>query len=69
MACVQLGDTFANLLGNLTAARAWFTRASRLVADQPPCLEQGWVAVAAMCCDVADPDELLAASEGSCSRW
>lgn len=68
MACVQLGDTFANLLGNLTAARAWFTRASRLVADQPPCLEQGWVAVAAMGCDVADPDELLAASELALDR-
>jgi hypothetical protein len=27
MACVRLGDTFANLMGNLTAARAWFTRA------------------------------------------
>jgi tetratricopeptide (TPR) repeat protein len=68
MACVRLGDVFANLMGNLTAARAWFTRAQRLVADQPPCLEQGWVAVAAMGCDVNDPDELLAAAELALDR-
>jgi len=63
MACVRLGDVLANGLGNLTAARAWFARARRLVADEPPCLEQGWVAVAAMGCEVDDPDELLAAAE------
>lgn len=68
MACVRLGDTFANLMGNMTAARAWFTRARRLVADQPPCLEQGWVAVAAMGCDVDDPAELLAAAELALDR-
>jgi tetratricopeptide (TPR) repeat protein len=68
MACVRLGDTFANLMGNVTAARAWFTRARRLVADRPPCLEQGWVAVAEMGCDVADPDELLAAAELALDR-
>ena len=48
LACVRLGDVFANLMGNLTASRAWFARARRLVADQPACLEQGWVAVAAI---------------------
>lgn len=68
MACVRLGDTFANLMGNITASRAWFARARRLVADEPPCLEQGWVAVAAMGCDVADPDELLAGAELALDR-
>ncbi len=68
MACVRLGDTFATLMGNVTAARAWFARARRLVADRPPCLEQGWVAVAEMGCDVADPDELLAAAELALDR-
>ena len=29
----------------------------RLVADEPPCIEQGWVAVAGMGCDVDDPDD------------
>jgi tetratricopeptide (TPR) repeat protein len=68
MACVRLGDVLANGLGNLTAGRAWFSRARRLVEDQPPCLEQGWVAVAALGCDVDDPSELLAAAELALDR-
>lgn len=68
MASVRLGDVLANAMGNLTASRAWFARARRLVEDQPPCLEQGWVAVAAMGCDVDDPAELLAAAELALDR-
>ena len=63
MACVRLGQVFAQMLGNTVAGRAWFARARRLIADEPPCIEQGWVAVAAMGCDVDDPDELLAAAD------
>src|SRR5688572_8013301 len=68
MACVRLGDVFANAMGNLTASRAWFSRARRLVADEPPCLEQGWIAVAAMGCDVNDPAALLAGAELALAR-
>lgn len=68
MACARLGDTFANATGNVAAARAWFARAWRLVEDEPPCVEQGWVAVAAMGCDVDDPDELLTAAELALER-
>jgi tetratricopeptide (TPR) repeat protein len=68
IACVRLGDAMANALGNLTAARAWFSRARRLVADLPPCPEQGWVAVAAMGCDVDDPAELLESAELALDR-
>lgn len=68
MTCVRLGDTLANAMGNLTASRAWFARARRLVNDEPPCLEQGWVAIAAMGCDVDDPAELLAAAELALDR-
>ncbi len=68
MACVRLGELLANGMGNLTAGRAWFARARRLVEDQPPCVEQGWVAVAAMGCDVDDPDQLLAAAELALDR-
>ncbi|PLS76383.1 MAG: hypothetical protein CYG61_02320 [Actinobacteria bacterium] len=67
MACVRLGETLANAMGNLTASRAWFARARRLVEEEPPCLEQGW-AVAAMGCDVDDPTELLAAAELALDR-
>ncbi|MCA1842462.1 MAG: hypothetical protein LC792_04595, partial [Actinobacteria bacterium] len=60
LACAQLGDVFAQAMGNQTAARAWFLRATRLLEDEPPCVEQGWVAVAALGCDVDDPAELHA---------
>lgn len=68
LACARLGDLYANAVGNLTAARAWFHRAIRLVEDEPPCIEQGWVAVAAMGCDVDDPDVLLARAELALDR-
>ena len=68
MACVRLGDTLANAMGNLTASRAWFARARRLIQDEPCCLEQGWVAVAAMGCDVDDPAALLAGAELALDR-
>lgn len=68
MACVRLGETMATALGNLTAARAWFARACRLIEDQPPCVEQGWVAVAAMGCDVDDPKRLFEAAELALER-
>jgi hypothetical protein len=68
MACVRLGQSYENALGNMTAARAWFSRASRLVENEPPCLEQGWVAIAAMGCDVDDPATLLQAAELALER-
>jgi tetratricopeptide (TPR) repeat protein len=60
MACARLGDVFANMMGNKVAARPWFTRAMRLVEHEPPCIEQGYAAVAAMGCDVDDPAVLIA---------
>ena len=68
LACARLGDLFAFAMGNQTAARAWFLRATRLIQDEPPCVEQGWVAVAALGCDVDDPAELLARAELALDR-
>ncbi|HYJ07498.1 MAG TPA: hypothetical protein VEX18_00775 [Polyangiaceae bacterium] len=68
MACVDLGQTYENALGNLTAAKAWFTRAARLLEHEQPCIEQGWVAIAAMGCDVDDPGALLAGAELALER-
>ncbi|HEX2142370.1 MAG TPA: hypothetical protein VHK28_08900, partial [Candidatus Limnocylindria bacterium] len=68
LTCARLGDLYANAIGNRTAARAWFLRATRLIEDEPPCLEQGWVAVAAMGCDVDDPAVLLARAELALAR-
>ncbi len=55
MASARLGYLFENFLGNKVAARPWYTRAVRLVEDDVPCLEQGWVAIAPVGCDVDDP--------------
>lgn len=68
LACARLGDLFALSLGNLTAARAWFLRATRLIENEPPCIEQGWVAVASLGCDVDDPAALLAGAELALDR-
>ncbi len=68
MTCAALGDVLVNGMGNATAARAWFARAAAMVADDEPCIEQGWVAVAAMGCDVGDPDRLLAAAQLALDR-
>jgi len=68
MVCVDLGDVLANGLGNLTAGRAWFARANALLVAEPPCIEQGWAAVAAMGCDVGDPVQLLASAELALDR-
>lgn len=68
MACAALGDVFVNGMGNPTAARAWFARAAAMVEHEEPCIEQGWVAVAAMGCDVGDPDQLLASAELALDR-
>jgi tetratricopeptide (TPR) repeat protein len=68
MTCARLGDLFAHAIGNLTAARSWFARAIRLLEAEPPCLEQGWVAVAALGCDVDDPAVLLSRAELALDR-
>ena len=59
LACARLGEAYASGMGNRVAARPWFTRAVRLLADEEPCVEQGWAALAPMGCDVEDPAVLL----------
>jgi tetratricopeptide (TPR) repeat protein len=58
MASAQLGTLYAEMLGNRTAGRPWLLRAMRLLEHEPPCVEQGWVAVAAVGCEVDDPATL-----------
>ena len=59
---------YANLLGNCTAGRAWFIRARRLVEDEPPCVEQGWVGGGRDGLRRDDPAELLAGAELALDR-
>ncbi|MGH9243513.1 MAG: tetratricopeptide repeat protein [Acidimicrobiales bacterium] len=63
MACARLGLVYGFGMGNKVAARPWFIRAARLLEDEEPCVEQGWVAVAAVGCDVDDPAVLLERAE------
>lgn len=63
IACSRLGEVHSTLLGNQTVARAWQMRAERLIAPEPACVEQGWVAIAPVGCDIDDPAELLARAE------
>lgn len=55
MACARLGELFEGVLSNRVAARPWYERAWRLLEEEEPCVEQGWVAIAPMGCDVDDP--------------
>ena len=68
MACACLGKVFGNFMANRVAAAPWFTRAARLLENEPPCIEQGLVALAPMGCDVDDPAVLLARAELALDR-
>lgn len=68
LACAELGDLLQTVLANRVAARPWFRRAERLVADEEPCVEQGWVALAALGCDVDDPADLVVRAEMALDR-
>jgi tetratricopeptide (TPR) repeat protein len=68
LACARLGWAFETYVGNRTAARVWFRRAARLLRDEPDCLEQGWVAIAGVGCDVDDPSELRSKAEFALDR-
>lgn len=68
LASARLGDLFANMLGNKVAARPWYTRAIRLVEHEVPCIEQGWVAIAPLGCDVDDSALLLERADLALAR-
>lgn len=68
MASARLGELFHSMLGNKVAARPWFARAVRLVEHDEPCVEQGWVAIAPLGCDVDDPEELVARTDLALER-
>jgi hypothetical protein len=67
LACARLGHTMG-LLAHFTAAKAWFARAERMVADLEPCIEQGWIALSQMGCEVDDTGELLRRAELALDR-
>ena len=68
LACAQIGDLFAYFIHNRVAAQPWYRRATRLVEAEPPCIEQGWVAMAGLGCDVSDPAVLIERSDLALDR-
>lgn len=68
MVSARLGWAYETFVGNRTAARVWFARAIRMLRDEPDCVEQGWVALAGLGCDVDDPAELRARAELALDR-
>jgi DNA-binding CsgD family transcriptional regulator len=52
-------------LGRISAANGWSSRARRLIAAEPRCLEQGWVALGLVGCSFADADDLEHAARGA----
>ena len=68
MACTRIATTYTHMLGNRVAARPWLNRAMRLVEHEEPCLEQGYVALASLGCDVDDPAVLVDRAELALER-
>ena len=68
MTCAALAVLFHARLWNKVAARPWYARAMRLVNAEPPCVEQGYVALAGLGCDVDDPAVLLERAELALDR-
>ena len=68
MACTRIATTYMNVLGNRVAARPWLNRAMRLVEEEEPCLEQGYVALASLGCDVENPADLVGRAELALER-
>ncbi|HLI55873.1 MAG TPA: hypothetical protein VKY26_02450, partial [Actinomycetota bacterium] len=53
-----LGRLYFDGIGHQLAARGWFARADRLLEQEGPCVERGWVAIPVVGCSVANVDEL-----------
>jgi tetratricopeptide (TPR) repeat protein/tRNA A-37 threonylcarbamoyl transferase component Bud32 len=55
VASAAVAASYASGDGNRVAARPWLQRAWRLVRDEGPCVERGWVAVCDIACNTDDP--------------
>jgi DNA-binding NarL/FixJ family response regulator len=65
LAASHIGRVQFDGLGRVSAANGWYSRASRLLANEPKCLEHGWVALGRVGCTFADADELERAARGA----
>jgi DNA-binding NarL/FixJ family response regulator len=65
LAASHLGRVEHDGLGRISAANGWYSRARRLIASEPRCPEQGWVALGLVGCSFADADGLEHAARGA----
>ena len=65
LAASHLGRVEHDGLGRISAANGWNSRARRLIAGEPRCLEQGWVTLGLVGCSFAGTDELEHPARGA----
>jgi DNA-binding CsgD family transcriptional regulator/tetratricopeptide (TPR) repeat protein len=65
LAASHIGRVEHDGLGRLNAANGWYSRANRLIAGEPRCVEQGWVALGRVGCSFTDADELESAARNA----
>ena len=58
LSAAHLGRVEHDGTGRVSAANGWFSRAHRLAAAEPRCVEQGWVALNRVGCSFTDAGEL-----------
>jgi tetratricopeptide (TPR) repeat protein len=63
LAASHIGSLYLSWIGNRVAGRAWLTRAWRMIEQEEPCLERGWIATWDVGCQYEDPDDLRRRAE------
>ncbi len=58
LAAAAVAASYTSGIGNRVAARPWLQRAWRLIRDEGPCIERGWVAIFDIACNTDDPQVL-----------
>lgn len=59
----HIGALYLTWIGNRVAGRAWLTRAWRMIEQEGPCLERGWIATWDVGCHYDDPEDLRLRAE------
>jgi tetratricopeptide (TPR) repeat protein len=63
LAASHIGSLYLSWIGNRVAGRAWLARAWRMIEQEEPCLERGWIATWDVGCQYEDPDDLRRRAE------
>jgi tetratricopeptide (TPR) repeat protein len=58
LAASHIGALYLSWIGNRVAGRAWLARAWRMIEQEEPCVERGWIATWDVGCQYDDPEDL-----------